>query len=348
MGKEKGSSPLLTFILLGVRVITMSRPLRIEYPDAWYHVMNRCRRGEQIFFTDGDREEFLKVLQEAGELWDLRISAYCLMPNHYHLLVHTPKGNLSRCMRHINGVYTQRFNRQHHKEGQLFRGRYKAVLVDKDNYLLEVLRYIHRNPLKAGLVKTLDQFSWSSHKAYLSKAKKWSWLQKEPLLAQITPIVSRQKAAYLDFVSLGESKELERFYSLKNLPSMLGSSSFKEYIKEKFMSLANSVEIPESKALAPDIDKVIACVCEHYSVAQQDLLYSKRGTANTARDNAIYLARRLCCKTLPNVGAAFGIANYSTVSSVIQRVKRRIEKDSTLVKELSIIERKVIKSQKRS
>lgn len=266
------------------------------------------------------------------------------MRNHYLLLVQTPKGNLSRCMRHINGVYTQRFYRQHHKEGQLIRGRYKAVLVDKDNYLLEVLRYIHRNPLKADLVKTLDQFPWSSHKAYLSKAKKWSWVYKEPLLAQFTSKVSRQTATYLDFVTLGESDELERFYSLKNLPSMLGRSSFKKYIKEKFISLANTVEIPESKALAPDVDKVIASVCEYYSVTKKDLLYSKRGTENIPGDVAIYLVRRLCCKTLPNVGAAFGINNYSTVSSVVQRVKNRIEKDKTLLKDFRIIEGKVTKS----
>jgi REP-associated tyrosine transposase len=123
----------------------MSRPLRIEYPGAWHHVMNWGRRSEEIFFTDNDREEFLTVLQEACELWNLRISAYCLMPNHYHLLVQTPEGNLSRCMRHINGVYTQRFNRQNGKEGQLFRGRYKTVLVDKDHY------YVNKTTSSAGV-----------------------------------------------------------------------------------------------------------------------------------------------------------------------------------------------------
>ncbi len=130
----------------------------------------------------------------------MRISAYCLMPNHYHLLVQTPDGNMSRCIRYVNGVYTQRFNRYNKKEGQLFRGRYKAVLIDEDSYLLEVLRYIYRNPLKAGIVKSLDDYPWSSHKGYLSQAKKWSWLQKEVLLRQFTPVIFRQKSAYLDFV----------------------------------------------------------------------------------------------------------------------------------------------------
>ena len=230
----------------------------------------------------------------------------------------------------------------------MFRGRYKAILVDKDNYLLEVLRYIHRNPLKAGIVKTLEEFSWSSHKAYLSKAKKWSWLQKEVLLTQFTPVISNQKSAYLDFVSLEESQEIEGFYSLKKLPSMLGSSTFKECIKEKFVSFTNRVEIPESKALAPEVDKVISIICEHYNVTKQEMLYTRRGTENIVRDIAIYLVRRLCCKTLSNVGTEFGITNYSTVSSVDQRIKRRIERDRTLQKELRLIEGKARKSQKQT
>ncbi len=326
----------------------MSRPLRIEYPGAWYHVMNRGRRGEEIFFTDQDRNEFLNVVCEACELWNLKVSAYCLMPNHYHLLVQTPEGNLSRCMRHINGVYTQRFNRENEKEGQLFRGRFKAVLVDHDLYLLEVLRYIHRNPLKAGFVKSLDDYHWSSHKGYFSRAKKWSWLEKEVLLSQFTSVVSRQKEKYLDFVSCGDSQEIEKFYSLKQLPSMLGSSTFKDYIKEKFVSLMNIAEVPESKVLAPDPGKVISCVIEQYKVTEEELFFSKRGTENLPRDIAIYLVRSLCIKTLPQVGKEFGIENYSSVSSVVQRMKLRVAKDKGLQEELEMIKSKVFKSQKRT
>ncbi len=138
-------------------------------------------------------------------------------------------------MRHVNGVYTQRFNRSHKKEGQLFRKRYKAVLVESDSHLSEVLRYIHRNPLKAGIVKTLADYQWSSHQGYLSGAKKWSWLQKDVILTQLSHVKTKQKSAYLDFVSLGESQEIEKFYSLKNMPSILGSTSFKEYIQKKVL-----------------------------------------------------------------------------------------------------------------
>ncbi len=148
----------------------MSRPLRIEYPDAWYHVMNRGRRGDPVFRVREDYLSFIELLKETGDMWNLRVGAYCLIPNHYHLLIQTPNANLSRCMRHINGVYTQRFNRNHHLDGQLFRGRYKAILVEGDSYLLELLRYIHRNPLEAGLIEVLDRYPWSSHRGYLSGA----------------------------------------------------------------------------------------------------------------------------------------------------------------------------------
>ena len=187
--------------------------------------MNRGRRSENIYFVDADQNAFIKVLQEAAELWNIRIAAFCLMSNHYHLLIQTPDGNLSRGMRHINGVYTQRFNRRHKKEGQLFRGRYKAVLVEADSHLLEVMRYIHRNPLRVGMIKSLEEYRWNSHLGYLSRAKKWSWLQKDDLLTMLSKSRSEQKRAYIDFVGKGEPEEIERFYSLKNLPNLKGVKS---------------------------------------------------------------------------------------------------------------------------
>jgi REP element-mobilizing transposase RayT len=128
----------------------------MEYPDAWYHVLNRGRRRELIFWDNRDYEIFLQTVQEASESFHLKVTAYCLMPNHYHLLVQTPDGNLSRCFRHIDGIYTQRFNRRHDHDGSLFRGRYKALLIEAESYLLQLVRYIHRNPLKAGMTETLE------------------------------------------------------------------------------------------------------------------------------------------------------------------------------------------------
>ena len=212
----------------------MSRPLRIEYPDAWYHVMDRGRRGESIFRKKDDYRTFIELLKETVDMWNLRVGAYCLMPS--HLLIQTPDANLSRCMRHLNGVYTQRFNRRHLVDGQLFRGRYKAILVEGDSYLLELVRYIHRNPLEAGLVKVLDKYQWSSHQGYLSYAKKWNWLYKDFIVS----LFSNEKAVglkmYKGFVSKGTPEEINRIFGRKKLPSALGSKNFLDWLKPTFIT----------------------------------------------------------------------------------------------------------------
>jgi putative transposase len=300
----------------------MSRPLRIEYPGAWYHVMNRGRRKEDIFLQIEDHEAFIQVVRDTAEIWNLKVAAYCLMPNHYHLLVQTPDGNISRCMRHINGLYTQRFNRAHHKDGPLFRGRYKAVLVEGDSHLLEVMRYIHRNPLRAGIVEQLADYLWSSHHGYLSWAKKWNWLHKDVLLNMLSAIKSRRRAAYTDFVSQLEPEEIECFYSMKKLPSILGSDDFKEWVKEKFRHLELQ-EIPEARILAVTPEKVISLVCSHFKVNEKQLMATRRGQENLPRDIAIYLARRHSRRTLAEIGNSFGIDNYSTVSSAVERIKAK-------------------------
>ena len=146
----------------------MARPLRIEYPGAWYHVLNRGRRREKVFFSENDYKAFLKLLGECSELFNIEIHSYSLIPNHYHLLIHTPKANLSRSMRHLNGVYTQLINKRYKTEGSLFKGRYKSILIERDNYLLELVRYIHRNPYRAKLEKTIGEHEWTSHRGYMN------------------------------------------------------------------------------------------------------------------------------------------------------------------------------------
>ncbi|MCL0036928.1 transposase [Thermodesulfovibrionales bacterium] len=347
-GVEKGSSLLLTFIRLGNIISVMSRPLRIEYPGAWYHVMNWGRRREDIFLSPADYGVFIEVLRKTVESWNLKVAAYCLMSNHYHLLVHTPDGNISRCMRHLNGVYTQRFNRCHKKEDQLFRGRYKAVLVDADSHLLEVLHYLHNNPLRAGISHELNDYSWSSHQEYLSKSKKWAWLYKDFLLTMIATSKGQQQAAYVEFVSHGDSEEIERFYGLKNLPSILGGDSFKDWVKEKFNNLVFQQEVPESRTLAPVADDIISEVCKYFKVSKEEIAVSKRGTENLPRDIAIYFVRRCCRKTLSEVGRYFGISNYSTVSSAAERIKARKSEDGKLQKQPKSIGAKLNKSQEQT
>jgi len=190
----------------------MSRPLRIEFPGAWYHVMNRGRRSEKICIKRRDYETYLKTLKEASKLWTVNIAAYSLMPNHYHLLINTPKGNLSRFMRHLNGIYTQMFNINNKCEGQLFKGRFKSILVDGDSYLLQLLRYIHRNPIRANLVKQIDNFEWSSHLGYISKSKKWDWLYKDFMLSIFSDNKKTQLAAYRNHMAQADEKNVIKIF----------------------------------------------------------------------------------------------------------------------------------------
>ena len=157
--------------------ICMVRPLRIEYPGALYHAMSRGNAYQDIFHDDRDRQSFLKNLEHCTELHNLICHAYCLMDNHYHLLIETPDGNLSKAMRDINGNYTQKFNARHKRVGHLLQGRYKAYLVEKDLYLLEVARYIVNNPVEAKLVQYPQDWKWSSYKATAGFVKAPDWLE---------------------------------------------------------------------------------------------------------------------------------------------------------------------------
>jgi putative transposase len=154
----------------------MSRPLRIEFPGAIYHVTSRGDRREPIFDDDTDRIAFVDVIAQALARFDACALAFCLMDNHYHLVLHTRRPNLSALMRQINGVYTQVYNRRHGKVGHLFQGRFKGILVDRDAYLLEVCRYVDLNPVRAGMVAEAAQWPWSSYRAHVGQAVAPVWL----------------------------------------------------------------------------------------------------------------------------------------------------------------------------
>lgn len=320
----------------------MSRPLRIEFPDAWYHVMNRGRRGEVIFSEPDDFAAFIRLLQQSVELWDIRISAYCLMSNHYHLLVQTPLANLSRVMRHINGVYTQYYNRIHGCDGSLFRGRYKAILVEEDSYLLELVRYIHRNPLQAGLVDKLDSYVWSSHVGYLSSAKKWNWLHKDFILTMLTEDASKQLRTYKKFVALKDSAEITNIFDRVKLPVILGRDDFVDWVKTTFFTDKVHGQVPDSEHLAPELEKIKAVVCHYYAVDTVCLMLSKRGVSNEPRNVAVYLTRLLRRDGLLTISSAFGMRGYSSVSSVIVRVSKQLETDRAFCRRISEIRQLII------
>ena len=326
----------------------MSRPLRIQYPGAWYHVMNRGRRGESIFPTDNWYRAFVDLLEETAEMWNIRIASFCLIPNHYHLLVQTPEGNLSRAMRHIDGVYTQRFNRANKLDGPHFRGRYKSILVEGDPYLLQLVRYIHRNPLRAGLTKGLDDYLWSSHGGYISRTKMWDWLHKEFIFSLLTKDKGSRLNAYRLFMAEEEREEILKVVEGNKWPTFLGIPSLVSKTKEKFFPLKVHDEVPQSQDLVPEWDRIRQAVCAVYGVEEKTLMTSKRGWFNEPRNVAIYVSRRLRRDTLKEIGEQFGLGKYSSVSSVVDRMKRLVTKDGNLGRRVEKILSNLSKSQEQT
>ena len=159
----------------------MARPLRLQYPGAFYHVTSRGNERKSIFKTNRDRQKFLSYLESAYDRYGAIIHVYCLMNNHYHLLVETPRGNLSQILHHINGAYTAYFNTKMKRSGHLFQGRYKAILVEKDSYCQELSRYVHLNPVRTGLVKRPSEYHWSSYTYYIGQKEKPRWLITESI-----------------------------------------------------------------------------------------------------------------------------------------------------------------------
>ncbi|MBN2254295.1 MAG: transposase [Deltaproteobacteria bacterium] len=181
----------------------MARPIRIEYEGGFYHVTSRGNARQDIFANDEDYRIFLAILAKVVERYRWIVHAYCLMVNHYHLMVETPQANLSQGMRQINGVYTQKHNRRHNRVGHLFQGRYKALVIERDSYLLELCRYIALNPVRAGLVSSPEDWPWSSYSATAGIKPQESSLDTDWLLSYFSLSKPQAHKRYSSFVNNG-------------------------------------------------------------------------------------------------------------------------------------------------
>jgi putative transposase len=325
----------------------MARPLRIEYSGAYYHVMNRGLGRTRIFLKDRDRYRFLDLLGEITRLWKVSVYAYCLMDNHYHLLLQTPQGNLSRVMRHLDGVYTQSFNRTHGRDGPLFRGRYRALLVDADEYFLSVARYIHHNPQEAGIETAIKDYPWSSHRAYLLEKHCPSWINRQGMLSRFGK-EAESLQAYRVFMENDVETQIKDFYK-KRSGSVLGGKEFLKQVKERIGRRARPTdEIPESRWIfAPEVGEILKVTARLYGKSTRELLKSRRGVPNEPRAMAIYLCRALGGHKLSVIADAVGMKNYSSASSAYLGMKQRIANDSRLARQINKLE-KSLESQKQT
>ena len=319
----------------------MARPLRIQYPNAMYHAMNRGLGRQRIFLFDDDYGVFLETIKETSWIFDIRVIAYCLMSNHYHLLIQTPKGNLSRAMRHLNGVYTQRFNRLHKTDGPLFRGRYKAILVQEDEYLTHLIRYIHLNPLQANLTDDLSKYPHTSHQAYL-KGKdqevkdRGTWLHTRLGLSFFSNKLNQAITRYRVFLKDGLDPQTKAFYNRKHQNPILGDQAFIDKIKEKYVlsDQAISSEIPEQNDWHRNrITKtVIQAVSKNFNVKENSLYQSRRGQTNLPRLIAVALTRELSGLRLGQIASLFKLRTYKNASMCCYRIKGLLDKDLRLNK----------------
>ncbi len=236
----------------------MSRPLRIEYPGAVYHVTSRGNRKKAIFKDDHDRDNFLNAVLHVTRRYNWICHAYCLMTNHYHLLIETPDGNLSIGMRQLNGVYTQLYNRWHGKTGHLFQGRYKAILIQKDSHLLEVCRYVVLNPVRARMVEKPEAWKWSSYLATAGKTKPYSCLTTDWVLGQFAGKRDRAEKEYAKFVFWGIGQKT--IWTEVRGQALLGEDDFIEKLQDYLKKRKDIPEIPRSQRYAhrPTLEKLFS------------------------------------------------------------------------------------------
>lgn len=236
----------------------MSRPLRIEYPGAVYHVTSRGNRKKAVFMDDHDRESFLNTLQHVNKRYNWICHAYCLMTNHYHLLIETPDGNLSLGMRQLNGVYTQLFNKWHGKTGHLFQGRYKAILIQKDSHLLEVCRYVVLNPVRAKMVEQPEDHQWSSYSATAGKNQPHSCLTTDWVLGQFSGKRGRAENEYAKYVSWGIGQKT--IWTEVRGQALLGEEKFVDKLADHLRKSKDIKEIPRSQRYAhrPTLEKLFS------------------------------------------------------------------------------------------
>ena len=306
----------------------MARPLRIEWPGALYHLTDRGNERREVFRNDLDRRRFLRYLEEAVERFDLRIHAYCLMPNHYHLEVETPRGNLSAAMQWIKTSYTIHFNRRHDRVGHLFQGRYMAALVEKEKHLLALTRYIHLNPVRARLAAEPDDYPWSSYRQYITGNRLAPWLNTTWTLERFGGDHREGRDRYRRYVE--EGIRAEPIDPLHQAVSgvILGGKDFVERVRERFLD--NRSDKPAVRARKPlrvvPLEKVIRVVSALCDSDEEEI--RRRGRhGNVARQLAMFLAQRHCGLTNARIGAEFGKIEGTNVSYNSRKVEERVRRE---------------------
>lgn len=277
----------------------MARPLRIEYPGAFYHVTSRGNERKDVFKSQKDREKFLFYLETATERYGAVIHVWCQLSNHYHLLLETPAGNLSEIMHHINGAYTTYFNVKRKRSGHLFQGRYKAILVEVDEYAKELSRYIHLNPVRAGIVDRPEDYEWSSYQSYIGENVAPKWLKTDFIHRYFANEIAVAQKKYRTFVDDLLGQECECPLAGVVGSSILGSEDFVETITSTYLDIKErNSNIPALRQLSvqPSLEKIVGAV-------EAVFVKSKK----QARQAGIYFCHQYSGVKLREIGSLYGL-----------------------------------------
>ena len=330
----------------------MARPLRIEYPGAYYHVMSRGNAGENIFPGRKDKERLLEYLAKAVDQYTIVIHTYCLMSNHYHLLMETPQANLSSAMQWLNVSYAVSYNRRHGRNGHLFGGRFKALLIDAEAYLTHLSRYIHLNPVRAKMVRRPEDYPWSSYPALVDQVRKPDWLETRELLSYFAPRGSShgksdKKEAikyYRAFVQDVDPEAVENPAKQAAGGFIVGGSDFVRWVQESFLARRKDEKaIPQLKVLRPRIPvgAIVEAVSREFDGDEERIL-EKGHKRNTARDIAISLSRSHSGVSCSDLGVTFGGISGSAISERCKELSKELARDRQLRGRMERIERRIL------
>ncbi len=327
----------------------MARALRIELAGGFYHVTCRGNERKAIYRDDTDRQLFLTKLQDSQRIYQVEVHAYVLMDNHFHLLVRTLRANLSEFMRHFNISYTSAFNHRHRRVGHLYQGRYKAIVVDRDSYLLELSRYVHLNPVRIASqnkrplqdqIRVLERYRWSSLKGYWEVKHKQPWVLYDSVLEQIGHSRRRYREFILDGLKRGYDTPWERVEG----QVVLGDQKFVERIKEQVEEKGGEREQPgvrQIQAKAPAA--VLRAVARYYGV-EEERLTGKRTGLRDERAVALELVyRHGGAIKQAAIGRLFGGLDYTAVSRERKRLREKVESDANLRRAVAKLENQISK-----
>jgi putative transposase len=315
----------------------MARPWRIEFGGSYYHVISRGNEGRNIFYDDKDRRVFLDILAEVSDRFEIDVYAFVLMSNHYHFLLQTKNANLSRAMQWLGVTYSRRFNNRHSRSGHLFQGRFKSIVVENDAYVVELSCYIHRNPLRAGIVKRLIDFKWSSYPVYAYGRKGPEWLKTDLILCFFSGGDAHQ--AYRDKVQNYAKEERSLWEDFRH-GVIVGTQKFEDGIKAKYVSERPHREIPQQRGLVGRVNfdlflekaaGLFSCDVARFRTAPR--LY---GTDKELRDILVFFLWEKGAHTNAEIGEAFGVG-YTAVSHIVKKVKSKLKADREYKKNYELI-----------